>query len=114
MNDFDRELLSKGVNKFDIDDFNNWCKHRPLTDKLDDFFTFYVLGTLYTIWNVIQIPFRGLEWWHKINEPLCNDPVFKAQFEKLFDDIECNRLEQAEQDLQLTNHYVEFWKSDKF
>ena len=34
--------------------------------------------------------------------------------EKMFDDVEHNRFEQAEKDLQLTNHYVEFWKSDKF
>ena len=37
MNDFDKELLKNGVLKEDIDDFNNWLKHRPITEKLDDF-----------------------------------------------------------------------------
>ena len=38
MNDFDKELLKNGVSKEDIDDFNNWLKHRTITEKLDDFF----------------------------------------------------------------------------
>ena len=63
MNDFDKELLKNCVSKEDIDDFNNWLKHRPIAEKLDDFFTFNILMPLTTFWYFIQIHFRGLKWW---------------------------------------------------
>ena len=63
MNDFDKELLKNCVSKEDIDYFNNWLKHRPIAEKLDDFFTFNILMPLTTFWYFIQIPFRGLKWW---------------------------------------------------
>ena len=53
------------ASKEDIDDFNNWLKHRPITEKLDDFFTFNILMPLTAFWYFIQIPFRGLKWWKK-------------------------------------------------
>lgn len=84
-----------------IDDFK---------DKLEDFFLCDILGFFDSLFYIIQIPFRGLKWWHKLHEPLCNDPVFKEQFEKIFDDIKCGRYESAERNLDLTNHYVKSWK----
>ena len=53
MNDFDKELLKNGVSKEDIDDFNNWLKHRPIAEKLDDFFTFNIIMHLTTFWYFI-------------------------------------------------------------
>lgn len=109
MNDFDRELLKQGVQKEDINDFNNWLKHRPFIEKLSDFFIFDVLGFLIDFWGLIQISFRGLKWWRKINEPLCNDKNFEHLFNKVFDDIENNNLDKAEKDLDISSHYVKNW-----
>lgn len=108
VNNFDRELLKQGVQKEDIDDFNNWLKHRPLADKLADFFV-YILFLLLDIQDFIQIPFRGLKWWRKINEPLCNDKNFEHLFNKVSDDIENNNLDKAEKDLDISSHYVKNW-----
>ena len=109
MNDFDKELLKKGVSKEDIDDFNNWLKHRPIAEKLDDFFTFNILMPLITFWYFIQIPFRGLKWWKKLNEPLCKDKTFEMTFNKVFDDIENNNFDKAKKDLDVVNHYEKYW-----
>jgi len=109
MNNFDRELLKQGVQKEDIDKFNNWLKHRPLSEKLSDFFIFYVLMPLYNFWYFIQIPFKGLKWWRKINEPLCNDKNFEHLFNNVFNDIENNNLDKAEKDLDISSHYVKNW-----
>ena len=109
MNDFDKELLKNGVSKEDIDDFNNWLKHRTITEKLDDFFTFNILMPLTTFWHFIQIPFRGLKWWKKLNEPLCKDKTFKRMLNKVFVDIENNNLDKAKKDFDVLNHYEENW-----
>lgn len=109
MNDFDKELLKNGVSKEDIDDFNNWLKHRPIIEKLDDFFTFNILMPLTTFWHFIQIPFRGLKWWKELNEPLCKDKSFERMLNKVFDDIENNNFDKAKKDLDVVNHYEEHW-----
>ena len=109
MNNFDKGLLKQGVLKEDIDDFNNWLKHRSIIEKLDDFFTFNVLMPLTTFWYFIQIPFRGLKWWKKLNEPLCKDKTFKRMLNKVFVDIENNNLDKAKKDFDVLNHYEENW-----
>ena len=109
MNDFDKELLKNGVSKEDIDDFNNWLKHRPITEKLDDFFTFNILMPLTTFCHFIQIPFRGLKWWKKLNEPLCKDKTFEGMFNKVFDNIENNNFDKAKNELDVLNNYTKYW-----
>lgn len=109
MNDFDKELLKKGALKEDIDDFNNWLKHRPITEKLYDFFTLNIPMYLMTFWYFIQIPFRGLKWWKELNEPLCKDKTFEMLFDKVFDSIENNNFDKAKKDLDVVNHYEKYW-----
>lgn len=109
MNDFDKELLKNGVSKEDIDDFNNWLKHRPIAEKLYDFFTFDILMPLTTFWHFIQIPFRGLKWWKKLNEPLCKDKTFEVMFNKVFDNIENNNFDKAKNELDVLDHYTKYW-----
>ena len=109
MNDFDKELLKNGVSKEDIDDFNNWLKHRPIAEKLDYFFTFNILMPLASFWYFIQIPFRGLKWWKKQNEPLCKDKTFERMFDKVFDNIENNNFDKAKNELDVLDHYTKYW-----
>ena len=64
---------------------------------------------LTTFWYFIQIPFRGLKWWKKLNEPLCKDKTFKRMLNKVFVDIENNNLDKAKKDFDVLNHYEENW-----
>ena len=60
---------------------------------------------LTTFWYFIQIPFRGLKWWKKLNEPLCKDKTFEMMFNKVFYDIKNNNFDNAKKDLELVEKY---------
>ena len=106
--EYDRNRPNKRERAKKVSEYKNRLrKENP--EKLDDFFTFNILMPLTTFWYFIQIPFRGLKWWKKLNEPLCKDKTFEGMFNKVFDNIENNNFDKAKNELDVLNHYTKYW-----
>ena len=87
--------------------FSEWLKNRPLLEKLDDWWTLFVCGFLSEIAFNIKALFLGKEWKEEMEKPLCENPAFNSAFYKMFDALERNDFDDAEERLDFCGKIVE-------
>lgn len=86
--------------------FSEWLKNRPLLEKLDDWWIFFVYGFLGDIVFNIKALFLGKEWKEEMERPLCENPAFGNAFSKMFDALERNDFDEAEERLDFCGKIV--------
>ena len=86
--------------------FGEWLKNRPLFEKLSDWWISLVAGFSEIVFNIKAL-FLGKEWKEEMEKPLCENCAFVNSISKMFNALERNNFDKAEECLDSCVKIVE-------